>query len=254
MEMETGVGTITQLGPDLSSVTMPEPTYQIVVMLGPLLSAYVVSQTRLVIGRSHRADIQVSDASISRQHLALSFGPPLTVEDLASHNGTYVGCARLPPHVAVELGRGVSISMGRASLLVRALAAVVPPGLSPVCFPPPPAPECRRFEPGQRLEMGPDAAWFRIAEGSSVDLTSHPTLRRLLFTLLFHHLRSPGERITGDELISAVWPDMRSSRECLHNRLYASLSRLRSLGLAGVILRSKGGYCLRADLTIDQRP
>src|SRR5215208_3488125 len=46
---------------------------------------------RLVIGRGDDCDVQVLHGSVSRQHAEVSFGPPLSVRDVGSSNGTKLG-------------------------------------------------------------------------------------------------------------------------------------------------------------------
>src|SRR5262245_42339208 len=51
---------------------------------------------RVIIGRSEVADLRIDDASVSRQHTALTIdGDTVTVEDLGSQNGTYVNDVKL---------------------------------------------------------------------------------------------------------------------------------------------------------------
>jgi two-component system response regulator AtoC len=45
---------------------------------------------RVTVGRSHRSDIRVEHASVSREHLALYVGEILELEDLGSSNGTMI--------------------------------------------------------------------------------------------------------------------------------------------------------------------
>ena len=45
----------------------------------------------LVLGRSEQADVRIEDPSVSRRHAVLHLGPPLSIEDLGSANGTRVG-------------------------------------------------------------------------------------------------------------------------------------------------------------------
>ena len=45
---------------------------------------------RVVIGRSRKATVTIDHVSVSREHAALEMGKTVTVEDLASQNGTRV--------------------------------------------------------------------------------------------------------------------------------------------------------------------
>src|SRR5438067_530362 len=44
----------------------------------------------ITIGRSPQCEIQIDDSSVSRAHATISIGPPLSIVDLGSANGTRV--------------------------------------------------------------------------------------------------------------------------------------------------------------------
>src|SRR5438552_19111543 len=44
----------------------------------------------VTIGRSPQCEIQIDDSSVSRAHATIAIGPPLTIVDLGSANGTRV--------------------------------------------------------------------------------------------------------------------------------------------------------------------
>jgi hypothetical protein len=86
---------------------------------------------RLVVGRGDDADIPIDDVAISRRHAIISGGPPLTVEDLGSSNGTFMSPVargdgkeqtadnRRLPVTKNELGEGDTIFFGAALVVVR---------------------------------------------------------------------------------------------------------------------------------------
>ncbi|MFZ5472041.1 MAG: diguanylate cyclase [Myxococcota bacterium] len=51
---------------------------------------YDLTKEQLVIGRSSKADIQIDQESISRNHAKVSNGQQVTIADMGSTNGTYV--------------------------------------------------------------------------------------------------------------------------------------------------------------------
>ena len=65
-----------------------------------------------LVGRTKECDIQVTESSVSRNHLQISFdGKQWRVKDLESANGTFLNGARihdelLPDHAEIELGTG----------------------------------------------------------------------------------------------------------------------------------------------------
>jgi two-component system, NtrC family, response regulator AtoC len=73
----------------------------------------------LRIGRSPDVDIVIDDPSISRSHAVLSIGPPLTITDLGSANGTVVGDRPLNTGETVPLSSGDVIRVGSTTLIVQ---------------------------------------------------------------------------------------------------------------------------------------
>ncbi|MCA1664369.1 MAG: sigma 54-interacting transcriptional regulator [Myxococcales bacterium] len=91
-----------------------------------LLTTFVLAREEIVIGRAPECDVVVAHAALSRRHARLRLGPPLTVEDLGSKNGTHVAGQRLPPNHAAPLAIGEGFHIGKFSFVVvrapRALA------------------------------------------------------------------------------------------------------------------------------------
>ena len=57
---------------------------------------FALSKRRLVVGTSSACDVVVQDATVSSRHCALSvLGDGVSIEDLGSKNGTFVGSARV---------------------------------------------------------------------------------------------------------------------------------------------------------------
>ncbi|MEZ4221640.1 MAG: FHA domain-containing protein [Polyangiaceae bacterium] len=66
---------------------------------------------RHLIGRTEDASVLLSDASVSRRHAVLAVAPDgITLEDLASSNGTYV--EDVPVSHAVAVGAGANLRFG----------------------------------------------------------------------------------------------------------------------------------------------
>jgi DNA-binding winged helix-turn-helix (wHTH) protein len=71
-----------------------------------------------VIGRDSAADVVVDSTSVSRRHVRLRVGPgEITVEDLGSKNGSFVGNARVEG--LVRLADGDEIRIGMLTVTVR---------------------------------------------------------------------------------------------------------------------------------------
>src|SRR5439155_7713295 len=73
----------------------------------------------LVIGRSEECDVWVDVPALSRRHALLRVGPPMTVEDLGSINGTRVHGKKLESGERVSLSPGDSIDLGQVTLVVQ---------------------------------------------------------------------------------------------------------------------------------------
>jgi DNA-binding NtrC family response regulator len=72
---------------------------------------------RLIAGRSPEVDLHLPHASISRRHAAIEVGPPTLIEDLGSANGTRVGGRVLGAGERVSVGPGVTVGIGKVTLV-----------------------------------------------------------------------------------------------------------------------------------------
>ena len=71
----------------------------------------LLTQGELIVGRSQKADIQIEQESVSRQHARFSVqAHGITVEDMGSTNGTYVNDKPAMPDALVS---GDQIKIGR---------------------------------------------------------------------------------------------------------------------------------------------
>jgi len=78
----------------------------------------------LVIGRTEDADVVVADPSVSRRHAVLRLAGSMTVEDLASSNGTRVNGARVTAGERAPVTVGTLIEVGNATMVVQRSSAV----------------------------------------------------------------------------------------------------------------------------------
>lgn len=72
-----------------------------------------------VVGRAQEAEYFIDHRAISRRHARVSLGPPVTIEDLGSANGTRVGGISLAPGSPYPLHPGDIIEIGVVKLTVR---------------------------------------------------------------------------------------------------------------------------------------
>jgi DNA-binding NtrC family response regulator len=77
-----------------------------------------LSRAQVVVGAGAGADIAVADATVSARHVALLAGASeVTIRDLGSKNGTFVGGARV---TEARGDAGTTIVIGRSTLTLRA--------------------------------------------------------------------------------------------------------------------------------------
>jgi len=93
--------------------------YVLLVRSGDSFEIVRVTRRALVIGREVGCDVVVDDESISRRHARLHFGPTITVEDLASRNGTFIAGRRLTPNEPAELKVHESISVAAIQIFIE---------------------------------------------------------------------------------------------------------------------------------------
>lgn len=79
---------------------------------------FALTKHRLVVGTSSSCEVVVQDATVSSRHCALSvLGDGVSIEDLGSKNGTFVGSAR----IREAWGRaGATVSIGHSTIVVHA--------------------------------------------------------------------------------------------------------------------------------------
>ena len=83
-----------------------------------LLETFALSGDEAIIGRAKECDVVIDHSTLSRRHARLRFGTAVTVEDLGSKNGTFVGDRRLEPDAAVTLAVGRGFHIGRFSFVM----------------------------------------------------------------------------------------------------------------------------------------
>jgi predicted ATPase len=95
-----------------------------------------------------------------------------------------------------------------------------------------------------RLEIDASGRWFRRDDGPAVDCSERPVVRRLVAALARARVESPGQAVPVERLIESAWPGERIRMASARRRLQVAISRLRDLGLAGLIVNDADGYLL----------
>jgi transcriptional regulator with PAS, ATPase and Fis domain len=83
-----------------------------------ILTTHALRAPEIVIGRAPECDIVVPHKSLSRRHVLIRLGPPLTVQDLGSTNGTRVARLTLKGGDPAPLAVGESFHIGKLSFVV----------------------------------------------------------------------------------------------------------------------------------------
>jgi DNA-binding NtrC family response regulator len=107
-----------------------EIRYRLLVFSGDSVTSQQLPQSgELVIGRSEECHVQVDVPALSRRHAMLSVGPPMTVEDLGSSNGTRLRGRKLDHGEKAPLQLGDAIELGPVTLVLQrsTKAEVAPP-------------------------------------------------------------------------------------------------------------------------------
>ena len=95
------------------------PLWLMVLGTDQLATHPLPAQGELVIGRSPSCDIPIQDKSISRQHAIIRVGETITIEDLASANGTRVGGTTIAPHRPITIKQSEIVELGEVSVLIQ---------------------------------------------------------------------------------------------------------------------------------------
>ncbi len=100
------------------------------------------------------------------------------------------------------------------------------------------------FDDPQALTVGPEARWVRLPDGTVVQFSRGTAMRQMLRALAERRLRSPGRGMSIEELFVSGWPGERVTSAVAKNRVYVNLTRLRRMGLRGLIVSRDDGFLL----------
>src|SRR5581483_12233943 len=97
--------------------------YRLLVFSGDSVTTQLLPDSgELVIGRSEECHVQVDVPALSRRHALLRMGPPMTVEDLGSSNGTRLRGRKLDANEKAALSLGDAIELGPVTLVLQRAA------------------------------------------------------------------------------------------------------------------------------------
>jgi len=92
------------------------------------------------------------------------------------------------------------------------------------------------------LVVGPDARWFRVGDREPVSLRKARSARLILAALARQRLGSPAAALPIEALFEAGWPGERIAPKAAANRVYVTVTKLRNLGLRGLLLSRDDGF------------
>lgn len=158
---------------------------------GPLNGQQWIIEGTLVIGRDAECDIVIPDRQVSRQHARITKSiNGVILEDLGSKNGTFLNNQALSEPVKLIEADEIAVALIQTFLFLSSDATMplsdLPPELSQV------------FR--LRLDESARRVWVR-----GVELV--PPLSNQQFVLLAYLYARPGEVVSREELIQAVWED-----------------------------------------------
>jgi len=208
---------------------------------GPLNGNRWDIEQELVLGRDDTCNVIIQDRQVSRFHARLSVTPDgISLEDLASKNGTFVNGSRLEDPVILQDGDVIQISMIQSFVYLSSDSTMpLGPGV--------PLQEVFQAVSGQPRRLRLDAASRRVwVGGKEVD----PPLSVPQFCLLESLYNAQGKVVARQDLVVAVWGDVDSigvSEQALDALVRRLRDRLASLDPAHEYLVTVRGYGLRLD-------
>jgi DNA-binding NtrC family response regulator len=145
----------------------------------------------VTIGRIPENAVCIDHPGVSRRHAVLAVGPPMTIEDLGSQNGTSLRGARIEPRRPVEVAAGDVLELGPVTVVIQGVSRVSRPRRlwSHSYFEGRLEEECARAERGAR-----PFAMLRVhIEGQAAEDLAESTLAQMLRTEDLIARYGPGE-------------------------------------------------------------
>ena len=100
------------------------------------------------------------------------------------------------------------------------------------------------------LVVGTDARWLRLPSRQRIELPRQRAMRLILLALVRERLARPGHALSWEQLLAQGWPGERMLHDAGYVRVRVALSKLRALGLRGLLSSRDDGYLLRDDAPV----
>jgi hypothetical protein len=91
--------------------------------------------------------------------------------------------------------------------------------------------------------------WFAVDGGDPVDISRRGPIRRILRALVDRRFMACGEPMSAVEVVEAGWPEAVLTAESGAQRTYVTISRMRAMGLKGVLETVDDGYLINPAYT-----
>ena len=101
-----------------------------------------------------------------------------------------------------------------------------------------------------RSSSGRTPAGCGCRRASGIELPRQRAMRLILLALVRERLTRPGHALSWERLLAHGWPDERVMHDAGYVRVRVALSKLRALGLRGLITSRDDGYLLRDDAPV----
>lgn len=103
---------------------------------------------------------------------------------------------------------------------------------------------------GPVLKLDREGRCFTPPGGEEIDYSRRGALRRVLVGLAEHHVESPGEALTLDEVLELGWPGEIVTPDAGASRVYSAVRTLRNHGLDEVLNTNDEGYLFDPELQV----
>ncbi len=100
------------------------------------------------------------------------------------------------------------------------------------------------------LVVGPEVRWLRVGDREPVSMLKARAARLILSALVRARLDTPGVALPLEALGAAGWPGERIAPRAAANRIYVTLTKLKNLGLRGLIQSRDDGFLLDPGATV----
>lgn len=227
----------------------------LIAQTGPLLGQRWKLDRSLIVGRESNCDIVIADRQVSRQHARFTPTPRgVILEDLGSKNGTHHNGNPINTKVILQDGDIIQIALAQQFVYLSSDATVpLEPGEAELRVGSYPDISSRGKTIPRRLILDPRSrrVWVTPGEGSEqAPIEVLPPLSASQFRLLEVLYASPGEVISRQVLVEAVWGEEQAytvSEQALDALVRRLRDRLSAIDPTHAYIVTVRGHGIRLD-------